>query len=170
MDIFKNLSREGIETRRKEACRTHETGPEMSESEEERRPRPIGMADESEEGESDEERTGAAGGAAAPAENPAAADTGAGAAGPEETTAKKPRKMPAFSENDLVKEKGLRQIYKDFPQKCQFKGKGREVCASCFSNFELRFHLVCGVWGLGVPKHPACLLACPLIVSHDADL
>lgn len=61
---------------------------------------------------------------------PAGADGSAttGVAAPEETPAKKPSKrMPAFSENDLVKDKGLRQIYKDFSQKCRYKGKGREV-------------------------------------------
>lgn len=95
----------------------------MSESEEERRPRPIGVADESEEGESDTERNGAA--SAGAADGPG---TTTGEAAPEETAAKKPsKKMPAFSENDLVKDKGLRQIYKDFPQKCRYKGKGREV-------------------------------------------
>eukprot|EP00752_Nemacystus_decipiens_P003121 g2890.t1 len=95
----------------------------MSESEEERRPRPIGVADESEEGDSDTEHGGAA---PAGADGPAAETTGEAA--PEETTAKKrSKRMPAFSENDLVKDKGLWQIYKDFPQKCQYKGKGREA-------------------------------------------
>lgn len=95
----------------------------MSESEEERRPRPIGVADGSEEGDSDTERNGVA---PAGADGPASGTTGEAA--PEETTAKKAsKKMPAFSENDLVKDKGLRQIYKDFPQKCRYKGKGREV-------------------------------------------
>lgn len=90
----------------------------MSGSEEERRPRPIGVADESEEGDSDVERNDAA-----PAPAPQAEMTT-----PEETAAKKPsRKLPAFSENDLAKEKGLWRIYKEFPQKCRYKGKGREV-------------------------------------------
>lgn len=37
------------------------------------------------------------------------------------------KKRPAFSENNLVMEKGLIQIYNEFPQKCQYKGRGREV-------------------------------------------
>lgn len=66
--------------------------------------------------------------AAAPAGTTEPAQGTTGVAAPEEAAAKKPSKrMPAFSENDLVKEKGLRQIYKDFPQKCRYKGKGREV-------------------------------------------
>lgn len=98
----------------------------MSEAEEERRPRPIGVADESEE-DSDMER-GA--GPVVPAEgggDERATDTTAAVAPEEIATKKVSKKMPAFSENDLVKEKGLRQVYKDFPQKCQYKGRGREV-------------------------------------------
>lgn len=37
------------------------------------------------------------------------------------------KKRPAFSENNLVMEKGLIRIYNEFPQKCQYKGRGREV-------------------------------------------
>ena len=99
----------------------HRRPEEMSESEEERRPRPIGVADES-EGDSETERNDAG---RAGANGPASGTTGDAA--PETTTKKPSKKMPAFSENDLVKDKGLRQIYKDFPQKCRYKGKGREV-------------------------------------------
>lgn len=99
----------------------------MSESEEERRPRPIGVADGSEDGNSDME------GNVAPAGAEETAPGTTGMAAPDETTAKKPsKKMPAFSENDLVKDKGLWQIYKDFPKKCRYKGKGREVCIDKF--------------------------------------
>ncbi|CBJ29350.1 conserved unknown protein [Ectocarpus siliculosus] len=96
----------------------------MSESEEERRPRPIGVADGSDE-DSGMERTDAAG--ANNGSEPGRDSTGVAA--PEEaTTAKKvSNRPPAFSENHLVKEKGLWQIYKDFPQKCQYKGRGREA-------------------------------------------
>ncbi|CAN0146118.1 unnamed protein product [Ectocarpus sp. 6 AP-2014] len=96
----------------------------MSESEEERRPRPIGVADGSDE-DSGMERTDAAG--ANNGSEPGRDSTGVAA--PEEaTTAKKvSNRPPAFSENHLVKEKGLWQIYKDFPQKCQYNGRGREA-------------------------------------------
>ncbi|CAM9361739.1 unnamed protein product [Ectocarpus sp. 12 AP-2014] len=96
----------------------------MSESEEERRPRPIGVADESDE-DSGMERTDAAG--ANNGTEPGPDSTGVAA--PEEAaTAKKvSNRPPAFSEDHLVKEKGLRQVYKDFPQKCQYKGRGREA-------------------------------------------
>lgn len=93
----------------------------MSESEGERRPRPIGAADENEE-DSDNDRNDP---------KPAgteAADAAAQQLAPEETTKKaKSTRRPAFSENDLVKEKGLLQIYERFPEKCKYKGKGREV-------------------------------------------
>ncbi|CAB1116320.1 unnamed protein product [Ectocarpus sp. CCAP 1310/34] len=96
----------------------------MSESEEERRPRPIGVADGSGE-DSGMERTDAAG--ANNGTEPGLDSTGVAA--PEEvTTAKKvSNRPPAFSENHLVKEKGLWQVYKDFPQKCRYKGRGREA-------------------------------------------
>lgn len=96
----------------------------MSESVEERRPRPIGVVDESEE-DSDMERNDAAGAAGAGADKRAADSTAVAA--PEEIITKVSKKIRAFSENDLVKEKGLLKIYNDFPQKCQYKGKGREV-------------------------------------------
>lgn len=104
--------------------------PRMSEAEEERRPRPIGVADESDEDSDMERSNGAAGGGAGA--GPAATDervtdTTAVAAPEEIATKKVSKKTPAFSENDLVKEKGLRQVYKDFPRKCQYKGRGREV-------------------------------------------
>lgn len=93
----------------------------MSESEGERRPRPIGAADENEE-DSDNDRNDPK-----PAGNEAA-DAAAQQLAPEETTKKaKSTRRPAFSENDLVKEKGLLQIYERFPEKCKYKGKGREV-------------------------------------------
>ncbi|CAM9524045.1 unnamed protein product [Ectocarpus sp. 4 AP-2014] len=96
----------------------------MSDSEEERRPRPIGVADGSDE-DSGIERTDAAG--ATNGTEPGPDSTGVAA--PEEaTTAKKvSNRPPAFSENHLVKEKGLWQVYKDFPQNCQYKGRGREA-------------------------------------------
>lgn len=95
----------------------------MSESEEERRPRPIGVADGSDE-DSGMERTDAAG--ANNGTEPGPDSTGAA---PEEATSAKKvsNRPPAFSENHLVKEKGLWQVYKDFPQKCQYKRRGREV-------------------------------------------
>lgn len=93
----------------------------MSESEGERRPRPIGAADENDE-DSDDDRNDPK-----PAGNEAA-DTAAQQVAPEETTKKATStRRPAFSENDLVKEKGLLQIYERFPEKCKYKGKGREV-------------------------------------------
>eukprot|EP00904_Undaria_pinnatifida_P013275 jgi/Undpi1/9078/HiC_scaffold_26.g11538.m1 len=97
----------------------------MSDSEGERRPRPIGARDENEE-DSDDDRRGPQPESNAAADG-AAADTAAAQVAPEEAS-KKPAstRRPAFSENDLVKEKGLLQIYKQFPQKCQYKGKGRE--------------------------------------------
>ncbi|CAM9338141.1 unnamed protein product [Ectocarpus sp. 13 AM-2016] len=93
----------------------------MSESEEERRPRPIGVADESDE-DSGMERTDSN-------KRTKPGPDSTGVAAPEEAaTAKKvSNRPPAFSENHLVKEKGLRQVYKDFPQKCQYKGRGREA-------------------------------------------
>ena len=93
----------------------------MSESEGERRPRPIGAADENDE-DSDNDRNDPK-----PAGNETA-DTAAQQVAPEETTKKATStRRPAFSENDLVKEKGLLQIYERFPEKCKYKGKGREV-------------------------------------------
>lgn len=104
----------------------------MSDSEGERRPRLIGARDENEE-DSDDDRRGPQPESNAAADG-AAADTAAAQVAPEEAS-KKPAstRRPAFSENDLVKEKGLLQIYKQFPQKCQYKGKGREVSQN--SNF-----------------------------------
>ena len=94
----------------------------MSESEGERRPRPIGAADENEE-DSDNDRINDP----KPAGNEAA-DTAAQHVAPEKTTKKATStRRPAFSENDLVKEKGWLQIYERFPEKCKYKGKGREV-------------------------------------------
>lgn len=98
----------------------------MSASEEERLPRPIGVEDESEE-DSDVDQNKAANTQVGTEE----VDTTAVApkAAPEEAPKKHKSKSrkPAFSENDLVKDKGLRQVYNDFPRKCQYKGKGREV-------------------------------------------
>ncbi|CAM9226064.1 unnamed protein product, partial [Scytosiphon promiscuus] len=105
---------------------TNGTCSRMSESEEERRPRPIGVADDSEDSDVERGNDTSAAASAQAGDGPAIETTGVSA--PEEGTAKKPsRKMPAFSENDLVKEKGLRQIYKEFPRKCRYKGKGREA-------------------------------------------
>lgn len=97
----------------------------MSESEEERRPRPIGVADGSDE-DSGMERTDAAAGAKNGTE-PGPDSTGVAAPDEDITARKVSKKPPAFSENHLVKEKGLWQVYKEFPQKCQYKGRGREV-------------------------------------------
>lgn len=99
----------------------------MSDSEGERRPRPIGAGDENEE-DSDDGRNGPQPESNASGAQGAAADTAAAQVAPEEAS-KKPAstRRPAFSENDLVKEKGLLQIYKRFPEKCKYKGKGREV-------------------------------------------
>lgn len=106
----------------------------MSESEEERRPRPIGVADESDDDDdSDMDRNstgkGAAAGIAAGGPREDRADLSAAAKTAPEEIGKKTssNRRPAFSENDLVKEKGLLQIYNKFPRKCQYKGKGREV-------------------------------------------
>lgn len=94
----------------------------VSESDE-RRPKPIG-ADEESDDESDndnaanrQERAGAGAGQTKVTEAPG-------------EVSQKPasKKTLAFSENDLVKKKGLSKIYEEFPQKCQYKGKGREVC------------------------------------------
>lgn len=106
----------------------------------ERRPRPIG----GEEGEeSDDESDTENSNAKRPSVGNNTADgnqSAGGAAGPAgvaalegETTKKKvARKTPAFSENNLVMEKGLIKVYKEFPQKCQYKGRGREVWQRCF--------------------------------------
>ncbi|CAM9326206.1 unnamed protein product [Hapterophycus canaliculatus] len=98
----------------------------MSDSEEERRPRPIGVADDSEDSDVERGNDTSAGASVRTGDAPAIETTGEAA--PDEGKAKKPsKKMPAFSENDLVKDKGLRQIYKEFPRKCRYKGKGREA-------------------------------------------
>lgn len=105
----------------------------MADSEEIRRPRPIGVADESDEDDIDmeqtEDRTVGQG-----AENnstaAAAAEDAAGGASKKAPS----KKRRGFSENYLVMEKGLIQIYNDFPQKCQYKGRGREVSLVMYSS------------------------------------
>lgn len=95
----------------------------MSESEEERRPQPIGVGGGSED-DSDRNSDGEEDPSRSRAEPEVAAPQGTA----EEPSKKsKSNRRAAFSGNDLVKEKGLLKIYKDFPRKCQLKGKGREV-------------------------------------------
>lgn len=113
------------------------------------RPRPIGAEQESEDDESDREVNSNEDGAKSAAAEGAAA---AGAAAPgEEKKASKRIKIPAFSENNLITAKGLTKIYEDFPQKCQYKGRGREVgCSTFLSCWEkiMATVLYCTVWTL----------------------
>lgn len=105
----------------------------MADSEEIRRPRPIGVADESDEDDIDmeqtEDRTAVGQGAENNSTPAAATEDAAGGASKKAPS----KKRPAFSENNLVMKKGLIQIYNDFPQKCQYKGRGREVSLVVYS-------------------------------------
>lgn len=94
----------------------------MSDIEENRRPRPINGSEESdEESNSDSERDREA--RKKPRINPPEAAESA----PEQPKKATVKRKPAFSEDDLVKTKGLLKIYDEFPRRCQYKGKGREV-------------------------------------------
>lgn len=100
----------------------------MSDLEESRRPRPINGSEESdEESSSDSERDREA--RKKPRTNPPEAAESA----PEQPKKATVKRKPAFSEDDLVKAKGLLKIYDEFPRRCQYKGRGREV--RTFSNF-----------------------------------
>lgn len=103
----------------------HMSGSELDE----RRPRPIGVEEESDDDESDRDVVNNNANGAKAASTIAAA-----AAAPDEKEGKKKaasRRLPAFSENNLVMAKGLIKIYEEFPQKCQYKGRGREVGRKC---------------------------------------
>lgn len=103
----------------------------MSDSKREGRPKPIGVSDGSESEEGSDQELGEGQSKKAAASQIAAVDE----------PAKKPstsRRIPAFSENNLVMEKGLLKVYKEFPKKCKYKGRGREVRVLKLSN--LVFH------------------------------
>lgn len=105
----------------------------MSSTDIEKRPRPI-RADDGSEDEDDSERDDQG----QPSKDSAGAEEGdTTARATEKPTKKSPsRKRPAFSENNLVMEKGLMKIYREFPKRCQYKGRGREVCATLpYSSF-----------------------------------
>lgn len=96
----------------------------MSDLEENLRPRPINGSEESdEESSSDSER--GRGDSKKPRTNPPEAAESA----PEQPKKATVKRKPAFSEDDLVKAKGLLKVYDEFPRRCQYKGKGREVRA-----------------------------------------
>lgn len=88
----------------------------MSSTDIEKRPRPI-RADDGSEDEDDSERDDLG----QPSKGGAGAQEGdTTTRATEKATKKSPsRKRPAFSENNLMMEKGLVKIYRDFPKRCQ---------------------------------------------------
>lgn len=97
----------------------------MSSTDLEKRPRPI-RADDGSEDEDDSERDDLG----QPSKDGAEEDSTTARTAEKPTKKSPARKRPAFSENNLVMEKGLTKIYREFPKRCQYKGKGREVCAA----------------------------------------
>ena len=97
----------------------------MTDSEEDRRPRPIGGLEESWEGSGSDSEPDR--GASKPNKAVVNAPEATAESAPVEPKKAATKRKPAFSEDDLVKTKGLLKIYEEFPRRCQYKGKGREV-------------------------------------------